>query len=226
MGLFDGDFDMSALSDMLNPMGTAQAGGLGPNGVPQGMPSEEDLQAFAAKQGLGGAMPPDSAIVPRQVQTVPITPTPPVLTPPGGPLRLQSPEQLAAQRAADANVAGVGGGGIPPAQPVVGGPVPPPPGAAPKAIDDTVTDAAVGAALTGKPTNPMDAKAQQGAKLAEGLAAGLKGVASPPVPQPQKISSPSVPRPAGNIKAGNLQALLQAINAVGQRPIPGLGGRA
>lgn len=51
------------------------------------------------------------------------------------------------------------------------------------------------------------------AKQREGLADALKGVGAIKPPEVQKISSPNAPRPTGTIKAGDLQALLLALNA-------------
>ena len=57
------------------------------------------------------------------------------------------------------------------------------------------------------------------------LAQALKGVTAPAAPVQQKISSPNAPRPTGNIKGGELMALLAALNAGGgMKGPPKLGG--
>jgi hypothetical protein len=56
-------------------------------------------------------------------------------------------------------------------------------------------------------------------KKAAGIASALKGLAAPAPPKVQTVSSPNAPRPTGTIKAGELQALLMALNAA-----PGAGG--
>jgi hypothetical protein len=50
------------------------------------------------------------------------------------------------------------------------------------------------------------------------LAEALKGVKAPAAPVLQKISSPSPPHSATQIKSGGLEALLQALNAGGGHP--------
>jgi len=190
MGLFDGGFDLEALTQMLNPIGSAAAaGGVGPNGAPIGMPTEQQLLNSAPAQ-----MP----MAPPQVPEIP--PPTPVRTIP---------------------------------QPSIAAPVPPP--AAPATPDN------LGAVLAGNDVAPLPPAAQSlearaPAMDAEGptapgapemnaqasqrpsLAQALKGVKAPEAPVLQKISTPNAPRATGQIKAGDLQALLMALNAGGGAP--------
>ena len=53
------------------------------------------------------------------------------------------------------------------------------------------------------------------------LATAMKGVQAPPAPQQQRISTPSVPGPRGQVKGGNIMALLAALGSA-QPQIPSL----
>lgn len=94
---------------------------------------------------------------------------------------------------------------------------------------DATKPGAVGAALTGKTVGePMDIRppiqaqqqdaptdvsaAKKDGKL-DKFAEALKGVKAPAGPELQKLGTPAVPRPYTQIKAGDLMALLQTINA-------------
>lgn len=43
----------------------------------------------------------------------------------------------------------------------------------------------------------------------------FRGLTQPKAPEPQKVSTPQVPRPAGTVKGGELLAMLQALGAGG-----------
>jgi hypothetical protein len=49
---------------------------------------------------------------------------------------------------------------------------------------------------------------------------GLAAAARPQTPQPQRVGTPSVPRPTQQIKTGELLALLQALGGGGIQPDP------
>ena len=70
----------------------------------------------------------------------------------------------------------------------------------------------IGAALNGDTDVGARAKSPDDEKKAS-LAQALRGVKMPAAPAVQKISSPSAPRPTGQIKGGELIALLNALNS-------------
>lgn len=72
-------------------------------------------------------------------------------------------------------------------------------------------------------TTPAGAKPTQGATspqgtMADRLVAALKNVQLPPPPQAQLVHTPAPPRPSTQIKPGDLEGLLAAVNLVGGRP--------
>ena len=202
MGLFDGGgFDMDALMNMINPMGTAEAANaLGPNGAPQTGLTPDALAASVANTPPLSSLP---AITP---------PPPPPAAPPPAPTDglgtdAPPPNPIVSLDRGLATPAAAGGG----AAPVLAKP----------SLDQIATDNAVGAALTGGAAEPAPggntdvgarAKSPDDAKNPS-LATALRGVKMPAAPAVQKISSPSAPRPTGQIKGGELIALLNALNS-------------
>lgn len=213
MGLFDmgGGFDLSGLADYLNPIGGASAAVNPP------------LPDTSAIGNIGGLTPEAlrAAGAGGEVNPSPV--------PPGG-VPLPRPNPLQPSPAELAGAVTLNRGLTPPPEPV------PPP---------TPQEPSVGAALMGTgsgvgPTGPtlpgkeggstdVSAQAKKPEDRMANLATALKGVQAPKSPEIQKISSPNAPRPTGTIKAGDLQALLLALNAGagmgGKLPVT-LGGRA
>src|SRR5882672_211549 len=196
MGLFDGGFDMNALMQMLGPSAANAAGGGGPS---------FDERFGASFPNGPGAMPPE------------VNPSP---VPPGGvPLPRPNPLQPSPEEMAGATRLGLprpeGNSAIAP--PVV------PPGGVGAALSGSPIEGAQGpTSLGGAPVAPpalgtsgaTDISAQaKGPAARPSLAEALKGVKAPPEPTLQKISSPNAPRPTTQIKGGDLQALLMALNA-------------
>jgi len=198
MGLFDGGFDMDALMKMIGPDAANAANAIGPNGAPTAPLTPDALMGSPQAQSV-------LAGVPKPVIPQPITPTE------------------------------VGPGVAPP--PTDGRPVEPPPNNIMTlnagAPEPPVAPGGIGAALRGTGVDNLQARAP--ASGAEGptapstpsaepqrpsLAQALKGAQMPAAPVQQKISSPNAPRPTGQIKAGDLQALLLALNAAGGPGMP------
>jgi hypothetical protein len=71
------------------------------------------------------------------------------------------------------------------------------------------------------PTTEMSAQSGQPG-LGQRLQSALRGVQAPPTPTPPRVATPSVPAPRGQIKGGELFALLNALG-MGQGTIPSLG---
>src|SRR5580765_8700419 len=209
-GLFDGSMDW--LSQIFGPNAANAANALGPNGAPN-VPLTAD--ALAGSQQAND-MAVNAGDLVRPVQPVKITPdlpgAPEVNPNPvtGVPMPRPNPLQPAPEQIASAVRTGLP---RPDANPEV---VPPP------AVPLTSGDGSVGAALTGKTDTPAGtsgatdvsarAKTPEDKKL-ETLATMLKGIKAPADPVLQKISTPAAPRPTSNIKSGDLQSLLLALNA-------------
>lgn len=71
-------------------------------------------------------------------------------------------------------------------------------------------------------TAPTDVSAQS-KKGGDSLLDALKGVKAPANPELQRLGTPAAPRPTGQVKSGNLLALLQSLNAgqgAGDRSLP------
>lgn len=146
---------------------------------------------------------------PRPPQQMPMVPPPsPVPAPsPAAPVGGSVPETVAQQMAQY----GIGPQGVIQAGASLGDsltPMPPPRpmeaggGAVPGAPMDITPPGAAAAAAPAGPAGGMS-----------GLAQTLKGVQMPQQPTPQRISTPSVPGPRGQIKSGELLALMQALGA-------------
>lgn len=231
MGLFDlGGFDLSALGDMFNPMGMAQAAESGGGfdeamreKMRQGLMNSPIAQAMRDKMGAG-APPPDAAVVPPAGgEGVPL----PMPRPQSAPQFTEAPPGAMDNWRAEADAGmgrGIGApGGLGAA--LTGNRAEPP---APSAPPPTATAAAAPPATPEPASAPTDVSAQKrGETKRPTLAEALKGVTMPPKPELQRIASPSAPRPTTQIKSGDLQALLLALNAGAPliNKIPTLGGR-
>lgn len=230
MGLFDGGFDMDALAQMLNPIGTANAQPsnmsiqpgtadplpLAPNGAPQtGLTPDALANSLAGKPALG----PMPSVIPPQGQPYNPQNGEAIAPPPTNGLPVPPPPN---------NITRLGGGppagdtALPGAPPVPVVPpliVPPVPSIntnplAKPLVDDTTTQGLVGAALTGNApaaAGPTDvsarAKTANDTEKANTLASVLRGIKAPAPPVVQKIGTPAAPKPTGQIKLGELAAL-------------------
>ena len=164
---------------------------------------------FASRFGAAGAQGvPPAPVAPQPMQS-PISPEalasqaaarglppPPVDLAP--PIRMPSAEQNDAWRAGvDGDMSKPGAVGAALTGKTVGAPmdIRPP-------VQQQQQDGATDMSAQSKPKNGMD-------KFAE----SLKGVKMPASPELQRLGTPAAPRPTGQIKGGDLIALLQALNA-------------
>jgi hypothetical protein len=216
MGLFPEGFD---LSQIFGPAAANAAGGFGPNGAPIGSPTEQDL--------LNSPQAAD-ALAPKPVGTQMIEPNPSPVMPGQVPLPRPFPGVQRGQGGSDivppdeASRSLTLNAGAPEPSPVV------PPGGIGAALRGSgVDDLAARAPAAGAEGPVAPASSTPATDQRPSLAQALKGAQMPAAPVQQKISSPNAPRPTGQIKSGDLQALLLALNAAGGpgMPRPTLGGR-
>lgn len=213
MGLFDGGggggFDLEALLGMLGPGAANAAGG------PMPMPGFDDATRTAGADALRNAAPQNlgqDLVNPNPVPegTVPLPkPFPGVQDLGGGPPTVpgQPPVQM-----------GLPGPTMNPAIPTAAVP----PGGVGAALSGEPIPGAQGPtsvggaplAAPGGTSGATDISAQaKGEAKRPSLAEALKGVKAPPEAQLQKIATPNAPRPTTQIRGGDLQALLMALNA-------------
>lgn len=188
-----------------------------PPGPPTGLPPVQGFgqDALPPIQGLdptgSGALPgaPSTPEVPAQGLDVPDNIAKVAAARGIPPPKMDMPSWAQTDPTVGAALTGLPVGGVPIPQPRPGGLDMSAQSRAPGAPTDITSDAqkageATPAAADGKRTD---------------LATALRGVTAPKPPELQKISSPSPPRAGVAIKSGELQAILQALNAG-----PGPGG--
>lgn len=203
MGLFDGmDMDWGQIATGMPTPGAVPQPGFDDRfgaAFPRSPIAPEALAANLAARG-----------VPPPKQDIPVGAA---LTGNDGVINPTEPYRMPDQRSvdnwrADADV--LNGGGAAAVTPTAGG-------TAPMNIQSPVQQQQVAAATA--PTDVSAAKKSGGDNLLD----ALKGIKAPPAPTIQHLGTPSAPKPTGNIKGGNIMAMLQALNAgasAGDRNLP------
>lgn len=214
MAMFDGlgmDWGLLATgvpTPGMDPMTPPQSAPQNPNfndrfgaAFPRSPISPENLASNLAARGV----PPPPVDIPPQSTNVGAA-----LTGSEQPYRLAGPEAMDEWRnSVDVKNAG-GPTSMAAAQPAPGAP-------APMNIQSPVQEQQV--AEAGAPTDVSASKKGP----ADSLLDALKGVKAPAAPELQRLGTPAAPRPTGQVKSGQLLALLQALNVgqpAGQRDLP------
>lgn len=156
--------------------------------------------------GIGG--PPGGIVPPPQ----------PAAPPVGGMI----PETIAQQFAQW----GIGPQGVLGAQPQspAGAATPAAPAGPPMSLGDSLVPTPTPRPMAAGPsaTTDMSASSPTGPNMAQRLQGALRGVQMPAAPTPNRVGTPSVPGPRGQVKGGELLQLLQALG-MGNSTIPSLG---